>query len=269
MRNNNEYAYSDGFGSGGSNGAPVIAPTFLSAPTQPYAAPIGGFGGFGGFGEGGLLGGLVVGSLLGGRGFGGFGRDGVGCIPHCGDGGGNITSTILGANILSTLGDISGAIPLASLQTQNAILEQTGALSNQMNQSNLAQLAATAGVKDAVQNGTTAVLLNASQNTQAVLGAICNLSSKIDQNLISQLQTELSESRHAGRARDIEVNVTQNATQVAQQQQNQIQLASLFGVVSNLANDLQTIKQGQIIFNGAGGVMTASGTQAASNTKVA
>lgn len=262
MRNSNEYAFSDGFGSGGSNGAPIIAPVFATTPgAGTYAAPA--YGGGFGFGGDGALGAILVGSLLGGRGLGHHGG--------CDNGNDHLATSIYGATVLGKLGSIEGAIPLASLQTQNAILEQTGALSNQMNQSNLAQLAATAGVKDAVQNGTTAVLLNASQNTQAVLGAICNLSSKIDQNRISELETELAESRSFGRTRDLEVNISQNVNQqqaqLQAQAQQQAQFSALFGSLNALIGDIQAVKQGQVIFNS--GTMAASGTQAAANTKVA
>jgi hypothetical protein len=87
---------------------------------------------------------------------------------------------------------------------------------------------------------------------------------------LSDAKNEIVELRTDGRIRDrgreTEINVTQTVTQNQQQAQFQAQLQGLFGVISNLANDLQLVKQGQTIFNS--GTMAASGTQAAANTKV-
>jgi len=216
-----------------------------------FPGGFGGFGGGGGFGAFGLIGLLGLNSLN---------RDGR---RDCDDGGG---SRVFEAAILSKLGTIEGAVPLAASAIQNSILEQSLGFTSQLNQSTLSQLQATTNVKDTVQNGTTALLLNNAQNTQQLLQAICGLGSKIDQNRISELETELSESRSHGRSREVEVNVSQTVQQVQAQQQQQQQMQSLFTVVSSLANDLQLVKQGQTIFNS--GTMAASGTQAAANTKV-
>lgn len=231
---------------------------------------LGGFPGFGGgFGGGfgnngiggvGLVGLIGLNSLAGGR----------DCDRGC-DNNGNLNSSIIGASILGKLGDIEGAVPLAASQIQNGLLEQTGTLSNTINQSGLANLAATASLKDTVQSATTGILLNQNSNTQSILGAICNLGSKIDQNTITQLQTDLLESRAISRSRDVEINVSQNVNQqqaqLQAQAQQQQQFAALFNCVNALIGDIQAVKQGQVIFNS--GTMAASGTQAAANTKVA
>ncbi len=260
MRNNNEYSYSDGFGTGGQGGAPIIAPVFATTPQAPYAAPIapilgGGYGG--GFGEGGLLGTILAASVLGN----GFGNRRNDCD----------NDNAFPAAILGKLGSIEGAVPLAAITTNNAILESTAAVTNQINQVGLAQLNATSGVKDSVQNAATAILLNDNNNAKEILGAICGLSSKIDQNRISELETELSRQRNDSRSRDVEINVTQQVnqqqTQLQLQQQQQGQFNQLFSLFNHLAGDIQAVKQGQVIFNS--GTMAASGTQAAANTKVA
>lgn len=224
-------------------------------------------GGYGG-GFGGGWGGIAPIGLFG-VANGLFGRDGRGdnCGGVASSEGSQLGQAIYGSAVLGKLGDIEGAIPLAALQTQNSILEQTNSLTNLANQSNLAQLAATSGVKDAVQNGITGVLLNANQNTQSVLGAICNLSSKIDQNRISELESQLSSQRFDSRSRDIEVNVNQSVVQAQAQAQQQAQFGALFAGLNALVGDIQAVKQGQVIFNS--GTMAASGTQASANTKVA
>lgn len=227
----------------------------------------GGWGGFGGgFGGGGIVEGLILGAVLGnGRGFGFNGNNRDGCCDNDG--------RVFAATTLSKLGNIEGAIPLAASTIQNSLLEQTNAFSNQINQANIAQLGATSQVKDSVQNGVTALLLNNNQNTQSILSAICGLGSKMDQNTITQLQTELMEQRGAFRSKETEVNVTQTVSQNQAQQQFQAQqqqqfqiLANLGTCMQNLANDIQVVKQGQTIFNS--GTMAASGTQAAANTAV-
>jgi len=83
----------------------------------------GGFGGFGGIAPVGVIG---LNTLFDRR------RDGGDCD---GDGGGG--GKIFAAATLSKLGSIEAAIPVAALATQNAILEQTIALSSIANQNNL------------------------------------------------------------------------------------------------------------------------------------
>lgn len=228
---------------------------------SPFGWGGGGFGG--GFNNGGI-GGLGLVGLIG---LNSLGRDGD---RRCCDDNGSLNSSVLGASILGKLGDIEGAVPLAASQIQNSLLDQTGTLSNTINQSGLANLQATAGVKDTVQNAATGILLNQNSNTQSILSAICGLSSKIDANLITQLQTELLESRSIGRSREVEINVSQNVNQqqaqLQAQAQQQQQFAALFNCVNALVGDIQAVKQGQVIFNS--GTMAASGTQAAANTKV-
>lgn len=229
--------------------------------------PFGFGGGFGGFGGGcnSGIGGLGLFGLVGLNGLGGRDRD-------C-DGGGNhhVGSAVFGANILSKLGDIEGAVPLAAANIQNALLTQTAGLTDQINQAGLANLAATAGVKDTVNATATAALINANNNTNSILGAICQLSSKIDQNTITDLQTQLLRAENHGRSRETEVNITQSVNQVQAQAQaqaqQQAQFKDLYTCINALVGDIQAVKQGQVIFNS--GTMAASGTQAAANTKVA
>ncbi len=73
------------------------------------------------------------------------------------------------------------------------------------------------------------------------------------------------------RSRETEVNVTQtvnqNNAQAQAQSQSQSQFQFLVNRLDSLAGEIQVVKQGQVIFNS--GVMAASGTQAAANTRVA
>lgn len=95
-----------------------------------------------------------------------------------------------------------------------------------------------------------------------------------DSRLITNLANEISDlknSRNLDAATgNITISNTNNATAVAQQQQAQQQQQLQYQILNQLsvlAGDLQTVKQGQVIFNS--GAMTGSATQAAANTRVA
>lgn len=221
-----------------------------------------------GFGGGGI-GALLLLALLGGNGIGGR-RD-------CDNDGHHGALAILGK-----LGSIEGAVPLAAANIQNAILEQTSSITNTINQTGLAQLAATAGVKDSVQVGTTAILQQGSANTQSILTAICALSSKLDHNQIADLQRQLGvaqlsqvEDRLRHHGDGVEVRVNQNVVQgqaQAQLQQQQQRFEDdrynrLCATLLSIGNQTMYARQGQDVIN-FGGTMTGSGTQAAANTQV-
>lgn len=213
----------------------------------------------------------------GGRGGGIFGGGG----DDCGSGGGSAVNQLTLNEVLAKLGTIEGQVPLVGSQVENAILGQTSAITNILNQNNIAQLVAHGNTKDSVVN-TGAVLLNAgNQNTQAILQAVAAVGTKIDTNTIADLQRQLavSQSREAEErnhrhveATKVEVtqSVNQNQAQLQaqlQQQQQRQEILELGSLVRDLVGDIQAVKQGQVIFNS--GLMAGSGTQAAANTKVA
>lgn len=228
--------------------------------------------GGGGFGGQNALWPIILLALLG-RGRGGlFGGDEGGC--------GGAGSGLAGEFLMSKLGTIEGSIPLAAANTANEICRSTGEISNQLNQNNIAQLTATAGVKDAVVNTGAILLQDNARNTQSVLSAICGLSSKMDQNMITDLERRLgvaearaAEERNHGRVREVEVSVTQQVNQAQAQQQHQWQTqrqfddlrASLFGIVNSF-NQVAAQRQGQDVVNL--GTMLGSATQSAANTAV-
>jgi hypothetical protein len=251
----------------------------------PFGVPYG--GGFGS-GDGGLLGAAVLLGLVGNGGF-GRGRDnGDGCCDH--DHSDNNNPYI--AAILSNLNNIATAIPTTALETQGTINNAIGSLALGIQQG-------LSSVKDSVQSAATANLLatNAVANQVGVTAlqtviAIGNDGDKTRaqgqeiKDLINSVNTQnlnrelaVAEARLArretdSRMREVEVNVSQTVNQQQVQAQAQLQqqqqaqfLAGILAEVRNLAGDIQAVKQGQVIFNS--GAMTASGTQAAANTKVA
>lgn len=241
----------------------------------PLMAAMAGGGGFLGGRDGGI-GLIALLALLARGGHGGLFGGGGDC-----NGGGDAVNQITLNQVLAKLGTLEGQVPLVGSQVQNSILEQTNALTNILNQNNVAQLVAHANTKDAVTN-TGAVLLNAqSQNTQAILQAVAAVGTKIDTNTIADLQRQLgvaqsreTEERHHRHIEATKVEVTQSVNQnqaqlqaQLQQQQQQQSIIELHSLVRDLVGDIQAVKQGQVIFNS--GLMAGSGTQSAANTKVA
>lgn len=302
-----------GYGGGGDGIGGLGAAAMVAALGGRNERGFGGCGGDGfGFGGGGGLAALLALGLLGGR---DFGRGG--CAPvvfdhhngHNGHNGHDCCDQIGQQVILSKLGSIEGGITAAALQVQNAICEQTGELSGSVaalalgtqqgfanvkdaiNATQLAELAAISGVKDAVQNGF------ALTNTNLLTG-LCSVKETVvadgdrtrallvarfqqeDATKIAAQAAEIIELRNdrdaRGRHADLELKITNTNTAVAAQQQAQGQfqlqrqgddIAHLSRCVAALVGDIQAVRQGQVIFNS--GTMAASGTQAAANTKVA
>lgn len=230
--------------------------------------------GYGGIGLGGGDSGLGLVALLA-----LLGRGRLGGGDECG------TGNALDAAILNAVNGITSAVPTTALETQAAVTHAIGSLA-------LGTQQGFANIKDSVQ-AASALNLSAINNTnQNVL--ITALQTQIagaaehdktreliravnDSNLQRELtvaQSALAEERNSRRIRDVEVSVNQSVTQTQAQGQVQAQaqqqaqfLAGILAEVRNLAGDIQAVKQGQVIFNS--GAMTASGTQAAANTKVA
>lgn len=216
---------------------------------------------------------IILLALLGrGRGGGLFGGDG--------DGGGD---GCLGPVILSKLGNIEGAVPLAASQVSNEICQSTNTLTNLLNQSTLAELAAIANAKDVTQNGFTltgrdlaAINQNVSeqgcQTRETVLAAESRILSRLDRNEIDSLRHDRD---RAERALDVhslrsQVEVNQTVTTVQSQAQAQAQVEArfnqLFGLLGGLANQVQRVRADNDIVNF--GTMAASGNQATTSTAV-
>lgn len=235
FRNNqNDLNYSPqevGLGSGGyAGGAPVIAPTFVSAPSQPYSyippvapvAPV--VGGFGGFGGGGLLEAIVLGSIFGnGNGFGRGGHDhGHFPFPHpCKDDDNNhplaILAAIAGAKD-ATIGE--GRAGLAAIaNAKDTTVAEARALSSAIcdaEKTNLIQFNALA-IQNS--NNTQSIKDQATLQHAAILAAVRDTE-------VNRLRDELHNERRGRDNRDLEVrieNVNTN-TNVQLQAQAQLQL---------------------------------------------
>lgn len=244
-----------------------------------------GFGGFpfGGFGGGGI---------------GGFGLVGlIGLLDRdrnrCGD---KCNEDVLNAIIMNKLGDVQNDVREAQAGITEGISglkdttqNQTLFLQNALHQISLADLQAHANTKDTVQASTALLVKQLCDTASEMQKGFCSVKEKVDvegdrtralindinreqlNRQLSDAKNEVIELRNEGRGRDrareTEINISQSVNQQQAQAQLQSQFNSLFGVISNLANDLQLIKQGSVIFNA--GTMAASGNQTANNTKVA
>lgn len=233
---------------------------------------VGGFPGFAGWGGGyhdgmgGILGVALLAGLLGNRrGFGGGddgccdgGNRGLGLVAaqiNAGFDGVNhningALDSLNNAAVLGKLGSIEGAIPAAGLQVQNALLEQTIGFNNQINASTLASLAATAGVKDTVQNSLVATLAAGNTNTNMILAAVQGVKDQATTFRIADLERQLGVAQVLARDNEfhrrldgVEVNVSQsvnqNQIQAQAQQQQQLQTLLLQGICKELSENTQ------------------------------
>lgn len=256
-----------GDGIGGLGAAAMVAA--LGGRNQ---ANLGGYGGDGfGFGGGGL-GALLAFALLGNRGFGdrgfvdhGHGRDG--CCEQLGQ-----------QVILSKLGSIEGAAPLAAANVENAICEQTNALQGTLGtlalgmqtgfantkdsvQASTGILAASiAGTKDAIQNGlflTNTNLLEGICSVKTavdaqgdrILSALQNRWTAEDQAKIVAQANEITELRQDNRRRAdhdelrIQISNTNTAVAAQAQAQGQFQVQKLGEDVGRLHDAIRGVFQ--------------------------
>jgi len=213
-----------------------------------------------------------------------------------------VTDTLQNTTVMQTLGDIKASVPLAEGQVQLALAGAQSDINANINSSlqiavsgqalinkNISESIATAlagqsAIKESISAYGVANLTATKDAQFAIVTAVTNDGEKtralITSNEMANLQRMLTvsesralEDRLTARQREVEVNITNTNTNTAQaiQAQNQSQAQSqaiiqLAALVQNLSGDIQTVKQGQVIFNS--GSMRDSGSQSAANTKV-
>ncbi len=196
--------------------------------------------------------------------------------------------------IVSKLGSIEGAIPLAACDVKMAVQSAAETLGTNMatgfaltnkniTDSEAAILASLCGVeKTVLQTG--ALNLAATKDAQyAVTTAVRDDGDKTRaqialyhegdlQRQLGVAQAALAEERNSGRIRDVEVNMSQTVNQnqvqaqAQQQQQQQLQiLAGLAAEIRNLAGDIQVVRQAQSNINFGTQTGTAQTASAANN----
>lgn len=271
--------------------------------TLPAMVATGGNGDGLGMG-GGLIGGLVLGSLLRNGGLGGLGGTDVGVTQaSLAAQLANVTDTLQNTTVMQTLGSIQASVPLAEAQVQLALAGATsdirshiGAVENTLTQG---QMAIQQNVSNAIasslasqNNILTAVLttgaagISATKDAQFAITTATRDEGDKTRALIESInltnlnrelgvaQAALLEERAVGRSREVEVNVSQSVNQnqnqlnLQQQQQQQMQiLANLAAGINNLAGDIQAVRQTQSNVNfGVQG--NAAQTASAANNRV-
>lgn len=215
---------------------------------------------------GGILGGLLLGTLL--RNGGLFGGNGGGMT--------DVTQPPANMSIMSTLGDIKQAVAVGTAQMETSQALQSSTIQAQLSSVAAAQTANTNGVKDAV-NGNTVALMNMINSLQTTITndgdktralATNQYEAALNRQLsdanaaIIELRSEMNGQR---RSRDSEVVVTQTVNQAQAQSQQQQQLQVLREGLNSLIASHQNLQQGIV---NLGTMSGSAGTQTASNTRV-
>lgn len=270
-----------------SSGMDGLGPMLMSMATKG-----GGGDGLFGSGGGGLIGGLILGSLL--RNNGNlFGGDGAGAI------GGAVLRNPPEQNqanmdLMAGIGQVDKAVAVST-----AAMEASQALQSSTIQSQLSSVAAALtgtvnGVKDAVNTST--VALNSAvggvkdavnSNTVALMQMINQTNTNITNDgektralIVSQYEQTLnrqlsdanaaiielrSENNASRRSHENEINVTQTVNQAQAQQQQQQQWGNLYNMLSDAVQSIRATNQA---INIGAGTLTANPTNTNSNTRV-
>lgn len=266
-------------------------------------------GGMMGLGGGGVVGGLLLGSLLS---RGGLFGNGVGAAEAA------VASRdpVLTQMLSQDLGDIKAGVATSALETQKAVSASTAEVVNTISTQsadiqasitanaiagtngfanvNQSIASSTSALKDVINTSTISNLqgqfqlgsaiaglnANVDKNTFALAAAINNDGDKTRSLITAQYeatlnrelvaaQNEIAELRndHRGfvRAKETEVNVTNNITQNQNQLQAQAQMQTISNAVAVLAGEIQ--RNSQSIVN-LGSMSSGAGQQSAANTKV-
>lgn len=244
---------------------------------QPGSMMMGGAGDGFGFGGGGLIGGLILGSLL--RNNGNlFGGDGNGVV------GGAVLRNPPEQNqanmdLMAGIGGVDKAVAVSQAAIENSNSMQTNMLSGQLSQVAQATIAQLTGVKEAVNATAAQINQNIMENRYELSKDISNDGDKtralITQQYEMNLQRQLADAnaaiielrgdnRLAERTRGIEVNTTNNINQAQAQQQQQQQFSQLAGLIYGLGQQIRSTNEA---INVGSGTQTANPTNTNTNIR--
>jgi hypothetical protein len=236
----------------------------------------GGDGGLGFGSGGGLIGGLILGTLL--RNGNVFGNDGAGAAALAA---GRIPPEQSTANmqLMQSIGAVDKAVAVGTAAMEASQANQTIGITSQLNNTTASLAARTDGVKEAVNAGTMVLAQQIAglqqttmENRYALSQDISNDGDKTRALITAQYEAMLNrqitdanarvialETRFdsAERARGVEVTTTNNINQMQQQQQQQAQYGQLYNALWAL---------GQSIRDNNSAINVGSGTQTATNT---
>lgn len=246
---------------------------FTSQPSYPVN------GSLNGLGNGGVIEGLLFGTLLGRGGFGGLGGyGGYGGYGGIGYGAASpAVQELTTIEALRDLGEVKKDIAVGVCDVNATIANAENALSNQITQATISNMQGDFAIQQSLTNGFNSVQTQACANTNSIISAVVNESEKTralvsaiesanTTRIINAQATELAELRSEGRRRDgetsIRIDMINNQNQLQQQQQAQAGL--LNGIYHTLAdvNQLAKATNNQILVGtgNAGGAQTSTPT---------
>jgi hypothetical protein len=226
---------------------------------------------------GGMIGGLILGSLLRNNGnlFGGNG-DGA----AIGAGGAMLRTppeqAAANMSLMAGIGDIKQAVAVGVATTETSNANQTGQLTSAVLQSTSANQLAVAGVKDAVNANSVVLMQQLNQVNTNIMESKYELSrditadgektrALITANMVTDLNNQLADLRVQRAIADNGVTVTNNINQNQAQQQQQQQLGFVVNALSGVVAELQ--RNTQSVVN-LGTMSGSAGSQTANNTRV-
>lgn len=229
-----------------------------------------------GFGSGGgLIGGLILGSLLRNNGglFGGEGAVAGATLRNPPE------QNQANMDLMAGIGAVDKAVAVSQAAIENSNSQQTNMLSNQLSMVAQAVVGQLTGVKEAVTTAAAQTNQNIMEN-RYVLSRDITADGEKTRALITQqyemnLQRQLSDANAAiielrsrefagAAARGVEVNTTNNINQMQQQQQQQAQLAQLGNLILGLG---QAIRSTNEAINVGSGTLTANPTNTNTNIR--
>lgn len=231
---------------------------------QPGSMMMGGNDGLG-FGGGGLIGGLILGSLLRNNGnlLGGDGAVGGAVLRNPPE------QNQANMDLMASIGGVDKAVAVSQAAIENSNSMQTNMLSGQLSQVAQAVVAQLTGVKEAVNVTAAQINQNVMENRYELSKDIQNDGDKTRALITAQYEATLnrqlgeanaalielrSRSDLAERTRGIEVTTTNNINQMQQQQQQQQQFGQLASLIYGLGQQIRSTNEA---------INVGSGTQTA------
>ena len=216
-------------------------------------------GGDGLFGGGGLIGGLILGSLLRNNGnlFGGDGNAAAGAVLRSPP-----EQTQANMDLIAAIGAVDKSVAVSTAAMEASQANQTIGITSQFNNTTASLAARVEGVKEAVNAGTMVLAQQLNGLQQQVMENRYELSKDVSNDgdktralITAQYEAALNrqlsdanarvialETRFDGaeRSRGVEVNTTNNINQMQQQAQQQAQYSQLANLIWGLGQQIQS-----------------------------
>jgi len=224
------------------------------------------------FGGNGVLGGLLLGTLLRNGGLNGPADGAVLRSPP--------EQTQANMSLMNAIGNVDKAVAVSTAAMEASQAAQSAGIVSQLNNVASSLAARTDSVKEAVNANAMVLAQQLNGVEKSIMENRYELAKDITMDgdktralITSQYEATLnrqlgeanaalielrSQNMLAERARGIEVTTTNNINQAQQQQQQQQQIHALTGPIANLANDLQYIRATNQAINVGSGVLTAN-----------